>query len=99
MFLKAGGCEKGNSSTLRGSDALLLGERRKMWLYPMNHFFIVKLTSFKALGHQGKAHPSRETLFLQRLDVCCLEVVCVVVTVEFSPLCLHVAVFDTICLN
>lgn len=69
-----------------------------MWLYPVESFFMMKLTSFKALGHQGIAHTSRQT-FLQKLNICCLKVVCVVVTVEFSPLCLNVAVFDTIWLN
>lgn len=88
-------------ASFRNPDMLTLAEREKnrFGCSLLNHCFMSKLASSNAVHAQGKEHACRQTLPLHRLNACCLKVVCVIVRVEFSPLCLNMPVFNKFCLN
>lgn len=88
-------------ASFRNPDMLTLAEREKnrSGCSLLNHCFMSKLASSNAVHAQGKEHACRQTLPLHRLNACCLKVVCVIVRVEFSPLCLNMPVFNKFCLN
>lgn len=65
----------------------------------LNQYFMMKWASFNSVDPQGKEHTCRQTLPLHRLNACCLKVVCVIVRIEFSPLCLNMTVFNKFYLN